>query len=416
MSIQHVVGTGAEHAAPRVGVIGGGQLARMMQESAVALGIQLHALVEAADGSAGQVIPQSTVGGASERELIMELATGVDALTVEHEHVPDEILAEASRIVPVRPGAHALKYAQDKIAMRAKMDELGIPGPRWFVARSAAEVDAAIAELGGVAIAKTPRDGYDGKGVRVVHAASEITDWLGIEGSDGADVAGEANTAGEANVAGSVGVEILIEEKIPFVSEAAQLVARRPSGDISTWPVVQTIQEQGTCFEVIAPAPDVDGALAERIRDIGEKVAEELDVVGILAVELFLAPGGDGQLVPYVNELAMRPHNSGHWTIEGAQTSQFEQHLRAVLDLPLGGVEPLAPWSVMVNVLGSALSDPRFAYPQVMAAYPQAKIHMYGKAVAPRRKIGHVTVVGSDLEETRRVALDAAAMLRGEKM
>ncbi len=387
-------------------MIGGGQLARMMQEAAVALGIQLHALVEAADGSAGQVIPKSTVGGASERELVMELASGVDALTVEHEHVPDEILAQAAQIVPVRPGAHALKYAQDKIAMRAKMDELGIPGPRWFVARSAAEVDAAIADLGGVAIAKTPRDGYDGKGVRVVRAAHEIADWLGGEG------AGDGAGAGADEGAGA---EILIEEKIPFVSEAAQLVARRPSGDSAAWPVVQTIQEQGTCFEVIAPAPDVDGALAEQIRDIGQKVAEELDVVGILAVELFLAPGGDGQLAPYVNELAMRPHNSGHWTIEGAQTSQFEQHLRAVLDLPLGGVEPLAPWSVMVNVLGSALPDPRVAYPQVMAAYPQAKIHMYGKAVAPRRKIGHVTVLGNNLDETRRVALEAAAMLRGEK-
>ena len=388
-------------------MIGGGQLARMMQEAAVALGIQLHALVEAADGSAGQAIPKSTVGGASERELVMELASGVDALTVEHEHVPDEILAEAARLAPVRPGAHALTYAQDKIAMRVKMDELGIPGPRWFVARSFAEVDAAIADLGGVAIAKTPRDGYDGKGVRVISAASEVVDWLGTENVD------DGSDAVDIQAAGS---EILIEEKIPFVSEAAQLVARRPSGDIALWPVVQTIQERGTCFEVIAPAPDVDAALAEQIRHIGEKIAEELDVVGILAVELFLAPGGDGRLVPYVNELAMRPHNSGHWTIEGAQTSQFEQHLRAVLDLPLGGVEPRALWSVMVNVLGSALPDPRVAYPQVMAAYPQAKIHMYGKAVAPRRKIGHVTVLGSNLEETRRVALEAAAMLRGEKV
>ncbi len=380
----------------------------MMQEAAVALGIQLHALVEAADGSAGQVIPNSRVGGASERELIMELAHGVDALTVEHEHVPDEILAEATQIVPVRPGAHALKYAQDKIAMRAKMDQLGIPGPRWFVARSAAEVDAALEALGGVAIAKTPRDGYDGKGVRVISAASEVADWLGVAEGTG----GESDAASSAEAKRA---ELLIEEKIPFVSEAAQLVARRPSGDVAAWPVVQTVQEQGTCFEVIAPAPDVDEALAEQIREIGRKVAEELDVVGILAVELFLAPGSDGRLEPYVNELAMRPHNSGHWTIEGAQTSQFEQHLRAVLDLPLGGVEPLAPWSVMVNVLGSELPDPRLAYPQVMAAYPQAKIHMYGKAVAPRRKIGHVTVVGSNLDEARRVALEAAAMLRGEK-
>ncbi len=375
-----------------MGVIGGGQLARMMQESAVALGIQLHALVEAADGSSGQVIPHSDVGGAEDAELIDRLAAGVDVLTVEHEHVPDAILERVSRRIPVRPGAHALRYAQDKLAMRAMMDELGIPGPRWFAVHTHEEVADALAQLGGEAIAKTPRDGYDGKGVRVVRCAQDVTEWLESAGPEG----------------------LLIEERIPFVSEAAQLVARRPSGEARCWPVVQTIQELGTCFEVIAPAPGVDSSLAEAIRDIGERIAQALDVVGILAVELFLAPNADGVLTPYVNELAMRPHNSGHWTIEGACTSQFEQHLRAVLDLPLGDVDPLAPWAVMVNVLGSELSDPREAYPQVMAAHPRAKIHMYGKAVAPRRKIGHVTVLGGDLEQARQQAHEAAAMLRGE--
>lgn len=393
MSIQHVVGTGAEQAAPKVGVIGGGQLARMMQESAVALGIQLHVLVEAADGSSGQVIPHSQVGGAEDAELIYRLAEGVDVLTVEHEHVPDTILERVSHHIPVRPGAHALRYAQDKLAMRAKMDELGIPGPRWFAAHTGADVANALLQLGGEAMVKTPRDGYDGKGVRVIRAAEDVTDWLENAGPEG----------------------LLIEERIPFVSEAAQLVARRPSGEVRSWPVVQTVQEMGTCFEVVAPAPNVDEALAARIHDIGETVAGALDVVGVLAVELFLAPDAGGQLVPYVNELAMRPHNSGHWTIEGARTSQFEQHLRAVLDLPLGDVEPLATWAVMVNVLGSELADPRDAYPQTMAAYPRAKIHMYGKAVAPRRKIGHVTVIGTNLEEAREQAHGAAAMLRGEK-
>lgn len=394
MSIQHVVGTGAEQAAPKVGVIGGGQLARMMQEPAVALGIQLHALVEAEDGAAGQVIPHSTVGGVQDTDLIRALAREVDVLTVEHEHVPDSILKDVSRIVPVRPGAHALHYAQDKLAMRARMDELGVPGPRWFEVHTAADVAEALRELGGEAIAKTPRDGYDGKGVRLIGTAADVEDWLETAGPEG----------------------LLIEERIPFVSEAAQLVARRPSGQMCSWPVVRTVQEQGTCFEVVAPAPDVDVELASTIRELGETVAEALDVVGILAVELFLAPGPDGALRPYVNELAMRPHNSGHWTIEGAQTSQFEQHLRAALDLPLGPVEPLSRWVVMVNVLGSALADPRQAYPRLMEAVPEAKIHMYGKAVAPRRKIGHVTVLGADLEQARRQAHEAAALLRGEEL
>ncbi len=385
-----VVGTGARDAAPRIGVIGGGQLARMMQEAAVAIGVELDALVESETGSAAQAIPHSSVAGAENRAAILELAGRVDALTVEHEHVPDEILAEAALAVPVRPGAHALCYAQDKIAMRERMEELGIPGPRWRVAETDDDVAAALLELGGQAVLKTPRDGYDGKGVRIIDDAAQAADWWASG-------------------------QLLVEERIPFVMEVAQLVARRPSGDMRSWPLVQTTQQQGACFEVVAPAPDVDEELAARIRELAEQVAAELDVVGILAVEIFLAPGPDGALQPYVNELAMRPHNSGHWTIEGAVTGQFEQHLRAVLDLPLGDTGARAPWAVMVNVLGSELADPRMAYPAVMAAYPEAKIHMYGKAVAPRRKIGHVTVLGESLEGARAAAHGAAAILRGEK-
>ncbi|MGO1944005.1 MAG: 5-(carboxyamino)imidazole ribonucleotide synthase, partial [Ancrocorticia sp.] len=295
---------------------------------------------------------------------------------------------------------------QDKLLMREKMEELGIPVPRWWRVRSEREIDAALDELGGRAILKTPRDGYDGKGVRMVSAGSQGRDWL--EG----------------------GGPLLLEEAVDFEFEVAAVLARRPSGDVACWPVVRTVQQEGACFEVVAPAPGIDADLQARIQEIAERIAGELDVVGILAVELFVARSGgeagmrddDGDLphsaprplVPYVNELAMRPHNSGHWTIEGADTSQFEQHLRAVLDLPLGSPAPVRPWSVMVNVLGSELDDPREAYPTVMARYPRAKIHMYGKEVKPRRKIGHVTVVGDDLDEALEQAHGAAAMLRGE--
>ncbi|MCI2178759.1 MAG: 5-(carboxyamino)imidazole ribonucleotide synthase [Ancrocorticia sp.] len=386
---QRVVGTGAKSAAPRIGVIGGGQLARMMQEAAAPLGIELDALVEASDGSAAQVIPESRVAQADDVAAIMELARHVDALTVEHEHVPEATLKQAEQFAPVRPNATALRYAQDKIAMRTRMGELGIPGPRWFTVNSADDVAAALRELGGRAVLKTPRDGYDGKGVRIIDDVRQADDWF-AEGP------------------------LLVEELIPFEMEVAQLVARRPSGEIRSWPVVRTVQQQGTCFEVVAPAPGIGEALATEIRELGESIARELAVVGILAVELFLARDSDGTLRPYVNELAMRPHNSGHWTIEGSTTSQFEQHVRAVLDLPLGDTALRAPWSVMVNILGSQLRDPRDAYPQAMARYPSVKFHMYGKAVKPRRKIGHVTAVGSDLQAALAAAHGAAAILRGE--
>ena len=400
--VQRVVGTGAEEAAPRIGVVGGGQLARMMQEAAIPLGIQLHALVEAADGASGQVIPHSIVGDADDLSGVCGLAANVDVLTVEHEHVPDEILEAAGEFAPVRPGAHALAFAQDKLAMREKMGELGIPVPRWWRVESEDEIAAALADLGGQAVLKTPRDGYDGKGVRVIAVASEARDWLKAGGS------------------------LLLEEMIPFEFEVAAVLARRPSGEVACWPVVRTVQQEGACFEVVAPAPGVPPELEAQIQDIAVRIAGALDVVGILAVELFVARSGEGivrdddeaasggELIPYVNELAMRPHNSAHWTIEGADTGQFEQHLRAVLDLPLGSPAPLRDWSVMVNVLGSELEDPREAYPKVMEKYPRAKIHMYGKEVKPRRKIGHVTVVGDNLDEALAQAHGAAAMLRGD--
>ena len=367
MTGHRVVGTGAAEAAPRVGVVGGGQLARMMQEA----------------------VPHSRVGQASDVGAVEDLARQVDVLTVEHEHVPDAVLRSAERIVPVRPGAHALAFAQDKLGMRRRMDELGVPCPRWRRVEDAAQCAAAVREFGGQAVLKTPRDGYDGKGVAVVdldgrgrlRGAGGFQSWF-ADAPDG----------------------LLLEERVGFSSEIAQLVARRPSGQIASWCAVETIQRRGVCLETVAPAT-VEPAVADEARRIAERVAESLDVVGVLAVEMFVAE--DRVLV---NELAMRPHNSGHWTIDGAVTSQFEQHLRAVLDLPLGSTAPVVPRTVMVNVL----PDPRRAYPEAMAAYPDVKFHAYGKAVAPLRKIGHVTAGGDDVEEVRARAEAAAAILSGE--
>lgn len=372
---------------PVVAVVGGGQLARMMVEPAAALQIRLRALVEAADGATAQVLPDAPVGSPKDLATLRTLVDGADVLTFEHEHIPGEHLrALEADGVSVQPGPEALRYAQDKLQMRERLTELGVPCPRWAQVRDAAEVAAFGNAVGWPIIVKTPTGGYDGKGVRVVRAdeVDDLQSWFD-------------------------GGALLAEEKVPFVRELAALVARRPSGEMRTWPVVETIQRDGVCAEVLAPAPGLDPALAARAEEIGRTIAEGLGVTGVLAVEMFAT--ADGVLV---NELAMRPHNSGHVTIDGNVTSQFEQHLRAVLDLPLGETAPTAPWAVMVNLLGSELADPSTAYPALMARYPDAKVHLYGKEVRPGRKLGHVTVVGEDLERCRERAGAAVGILRGE--
>lgn len=372
----------------------------MMAPAAAELGVHLRVLVEAADSSAGQVVVDSPVGVASDEQAIRDLVDGADVLTFEHEHVPNALLHElVAAGVPVHPGPHALVQAQDKIVMRRRLTELGAPCPRW--AELSRDEDTARTELagflaaspGGEAVVKTSRGGYDGKGVRVVTSPDDVADWF-------------------AGVAAG-GPTLLVEEKVPFTRELAVLVARRPSGEVRTWPVVESVQRDGVCSEVIAPAPDLTDAEAAQARAAAVAIAEGLDVTGVLAVELFeVVDAGERTIV--VNELAMRPHNSGHWTIDGAVTSQFEQHLRAVLDLPLGDTSPTAPWTVMANVLGSSLTQMTDALPAVLAAFPDARVNLYGKDVRPGRKLGHVNVSGTDLADVRRRATAAAAVLRGE--
>jgi 5-(carboxyamino)imidazole ribonucleotide synthase len=388
--------------APVVAVVGGGQLARMMAPAATALGVHLRVLVESAQSSAAQVVVDAPVGAASDEAAVVALTQGADALTFEHEHVPNALLERlADEGVAVRPEAAALVHAQDKIVMRRRLTELGVPCPRWSPVGSREDLAAFLADVGGAAgagaaVVKTARGGYDGKGVRVVHAPDEADDWFEAAARPG-------------------GVPVLVEEKVPYTRELAVLVARRPSGEVRTWPVVESVQRDGVCSEVVAPAPDLADATRDEALDIAVRVADGLGVVGVLAVELFEVAGADGGAPRVlVNELAMRPHNSGHWTIDGAVTSQFEQHLRAVLDLPLGDVTPRARWTVMANVLGSTLAELTDALPRVAALDPGAKVHLYGKDVRPGRKLGHVNVSGDDLAQVRARAVAAAAVLRGE--
>ncbi|WP_394771428.1 5-(carboxyamino)imidazole ribonucleotide synthase [Lacisediminihabitans sp.] len=372
----------------RVGVIGGGQLARMMIPAAVNLGIELRVLAENAGDSAA--LAATTIGDYRDREDVLRFAEGVDVVTFDHEHVPTEILRElVERGVRVHPSPDALVYAQDKLLMRERLSELGVPVPEWARIETAEQLDLFLEANGGRAVVKTARGGYDGKGVRVVSSSADIADWL------------------------AVGDPLLAEELVDFRRELAQLVARRPSGEIVNWPVVESIQRDGVCAEVIAPAPRSAGKLADVACEIATTVAEELGVTGVLAVELFETM--DERLL--VNELAMRPHNTGHWSIDGSTTSQFEQHLRAVLDLPLGATGTRDLWSVMVNILGGpaegSLAD---RYPAALADQPTVKVHNYGKEPRPGRKVGHVTAGGDDLDEVAYQARAAAAYFQDDNL
>ena len=385
---------GVEHemsTPPTVAVIGGGQLARMMQQSAVALGINLRALVEASDGSTGQVTVDKAVGAPADLDAVAALIDGADVLTFEHEHIPAATMEEAARLVSVQPPASALLYAQDKIAMRERLTEMGIPCPAWARVEDEGQLEEFARTIGWPLIVKTPRGGYDGHGVAIAHSAADVESWWGTG-------------------------PLLAEALVPFTGEVAALLARTPSGEVASWPVASTVQVDGVCAEVTAPAIGIRPETAAEARRIGERIASELGVTGVLAVEMFVVGDGADERV-LVNELAMRPHNTGHWTIDGAVTSQFEQHLRAVLDLPLGSTELRAPGThaVMVNLLGSSCAQPARALAAAFAAGgADTKVHLYGKEVRPGRKLGHVTVVDADPSVGLERARAAVSALRGE--
>ncbi len=384
---------------PVVGIIGGGQLARMCQPPAVALNVTLSVLSESDTASAALVVPHSPVGACTDLDAVLDFARSCDVVTFDHEQVPQSVLRalQAAGVV-VRPDPAALIFAQDKIAMRQRLGDLGVPCPRWAVARQRSDIEDFAAQVGWPIVAKTPRGGYDGKGVRVIESPDGVDDWL--------EHVGTSETSPVAD-------GVLLEEAVQFTREIAIMVARSPSGQAATWPVVETVQENSICTEVLAPAPELDDAVASAATEVALQIAGELGVTGVMAVEMFqLSDGADGPGF-VVNELAMRPHNSGHWSIDGAVTSQFEQHLRAVLDLPLGQTHSRAPWTVMSNVLGGDKPELYSTYKHLMARDPGLRIHLYGKGVRPGRKIGHVTTYGDDLEQLRERSRHAADFLQG---
>jgi 5-(carboxyamino)imidazole ribonucleotide synthase len=368
---------------PVVGMVGAGQLARMTAQAAISLGVPFLVLADTAQDSAAQVCVGTVTGDYRSADDLLTFAAGCDVVTFDHEHVPGEHLADLEHVAAVRPGGAALRFAQDKLAMRDRLSaigvlaELGVRCPRY----------RAVSSSGGLGadwpiVLKATSGGYDGKGV-----------WF----CDSKDAVAEVM---------SYGIGLLAEEYIPFDRELAVLVARSPKGQGGSYPVVQTVQRDGICREVIAPAPGLDPDVAVRAQRLGLALAAELGVTGLLAIELFQV---GGELV--INELAMRPHNCGHWTMDGAVTSQFEQHLRAVLDLPLGSTSSTAQSTVMVNILGGDDPDLYSRFVHVMAADPGVRVHLYGKQVKPGRKVGHVNVTGADVEQLRDRAWRAANYL-----
>src|SRR3954447_16120218 len=370
---------------PVVGMVGGGQLARMTHQAAIALGQSLRVLSESPDDSAALVAADVQIGTHTDLAALREFAKGCEAVTFDHEHVPNaHIQVLEAEGIKIFPGSRALVFAQDKGLMRERLGSWGVPVPRWARAGTAANVET-FAEGSWPLVAKATRGGYDGKGVWMLSSPAEAAELV------------------------ATGTPLIVEERVPLRRELAALVARSPFGQVAAYPVVETVQRDGICVEVLAPAPGLPEPLALRGQQLAIDLAHELGVVGLLAAELLET--GAGILV---NELAMRPHNSGHWSIEGARTSQFDQHLRAVLDYPMGATTLTAPVVVMANVLGGAPGgtsiDERLHH--LFATDPGARVHLYGKQVRPGRKIGHVTVLGDDMTSVRARAARAAKWLQ----
>lgn len=376
--------------APVVAMVGAGQLARMTQQAAIGLGVELRVLTDDPGESAAHAGAGVQAGSPDRLADLRALADGADVVTFDHERIPPEHLAalreDGHRLAPT---PEAKRMAQDKLLARRTLSELGIPVPAFAAVQDVEDVRAfAAAHDGWPVVLKAARGGYDGRGVWICDDEAQAADVL-----DGLDGPG------------------LVETFVPIERELAVLVARTPSGASVVYPVAETLQHDGMCREIVAPiSTPLRGGIARRARELAVRIAAEIGATGILAVELFVTP--DGLLV---NELALRPHNSGHFTIEGCRTSQFEQHLRAVLDWPLGDPGLAAPAVATVNVIGPADgSDPRDRVAAALAV-PGAHVHLYGKEARPGRKLGHVTVCGESVDAARRAARRAAALLHGEE-
>jgi 5-(carboxyamino)imidazole ribonucleotide synthase len=352
-----------------VGILGAGQLGRMLALAGYPLGLRFRFLDPAAAPSAGQVA-ETITADFTDCSALERFRTGLSVATYEFESVPAEVVRSLARHVPLYPPPEALEVAQDRLAEKALFERLGIPTPPFAVVQSEADLRLALDRIGLPAVLKTRRGGYDGKGQTVLRRLRDT--------SSAWQMLGQA--------------PLLVEGFVPFERELSILAVRGRTGKTLVYPLVENRHCQGILRQSLAPAPRLCQELQAQAEDYARRILEALGYVGVLAVEFFQHGG-----MLLANEMAPRVHNSGHWTIEGAETSQFENHLRAVLGLPLGSTAALGH-CVMVNLIG--------AVPPVeqLLAVSGAHLHLYGKAPSPNRKLGHVTIrypAGRDASETR---------------
>lgn len=364
---------GSQRDFPTVGVIGAGQLARMMVPPAIALGINLKVFAQAKDDSAAQICDH-TVGDYTDLTSLINFAKDCQVITFDHELVPPRVLLELERVlaeldIKMFPSAKTFLHSQDKLYMRSEFKKLNIAAPPWI-----SYPNAEISKCNFPLIAKLPTGGYDGRGVWQVDNLAELEELYTKSGKK----------------------ELLIEEKVNFSCEISVLVARSPHNQATVWSPTLSVQQDGICVQTITPVPEISDELRISAQQIALKIAGHIELVGVMAVEMFVA---NNKLL--INEIALRPHNSGHWSIEGSVTSQFEQHLRAVLDLPLGDTAMLTPWAVMGNLIGGSASNMYWPYLHLFARTPGLKVHQYRKETKLGRKIGHVTATGSDLAKIK---------------
>jgi 5-(carboxyamino)imidazole ribonucleotide synthase len=377
---------------PIVGMVGAGQLARMCWQASIGLDVDMRLLAARPDDAAAQVVPRTHIGDPDDPTALAALARECDVLTLDHELVDVATLEklEAGGHV-IRPRGATLRYAQDKAYQRAHFSAAGLPVPAYACVTHEQEVAQFAEQHGWPLVLKRPRGGYDGRGVWHIDGSDTLSRiWPEVGSDDAPD-------------------ELLVEEAVAIAREVAVLLARRPGGQVAAAPLIETVQHDGMLRELIVPArvpaPARDAAI-----DLASRVADLVDVVGICAVELFWT--GTELLI---NEIATRPHNSGHWTIDGATTSQFENHLRAVLDWPLGAMDAIRPAVCSVNVVGRDETSWPHAYLARALETPDVHVHLYGKQPRAGRKVGHVTATGDTVEAARADAHRAAGVLTGRQ-